>query len=141
MSRVRHAPRPARAKPKTKRYQGTKTLLRELSDCRIYVVDGTAMRRDVDDQYIMGSNAKANAEYIPEGEIWIEQMLTPAERFFITLHETVEFRHMEKGMKYDQAHELASKKETAARKKWKAFPFLSDDWPESLDLPKFFPKK
>ncbi|MBW8890051.1 MAG: hypothetical protein JF616_20035 [Fibrobacteres bacterium] len=141
MSRTRNAPRPARPKPKTKRYKGTKTLFRELSDCRIYVVDGTTMRREVDDNFIMGSNAKANAEYIPDGEIWIEQMLTPAERFFIALHETVEFRHMEKGAKYDQAHQLASKMEQGLRKKWKDFPFLSDDWPVSPDLPAFFPKR
>jgi hypothetical protein len=141
MSRTRHAPRPARPKPKTRRYQGSKSLLRELSDCRIYVVDGTDLRRDVDDNFIMGSNAKANAEYIPEGEVWIERMLTPAERFFIALHETIEFRHMGKGMKYERAHDLASVHEQKMRRKWKDFPFLGDDWPVSLDLPAFFPKR
>lgn len=141
MSRTRAASRPSRAKPKSKRYQGTKNLFRELRDCRIYIVDGTALRREVDDNFIMGSNAKANAEYIPGGEIWIEQMLTPAERFFIALHETVEFRHMEKGMGYENAHKLASKVEQSLRKKWKDFPFLGDDWPVSPDLPAFFPKR
>lgn len=141
MSRTRHAPRPSRPKPKAKRYKGSKTLFRELSDCRIYIVDGTAMRRDVDDDFIMGSNAKANADYIPAGEIWLEQMLTPPERFFIALHETIEFRHMETGLKYEQAHKMASKTEQALRKKWKDFPFLSDDWPVSPDLPSFFPKR
>jgi hypothetical protein len=141
MSRTRTASRPSQAKPKSKRYRGTKTLFRELSDCRIYIVDGTALRREVDDNFIMGSNAKANAEYIPAGEIWIELMLTPAERFFIALHETVEFRHMEKGMEYEQAHKLASKVEQSLRKKWKDFPFLGDDWPVSPDLPAFFPKR
>jgi hypothetical protein len=86
MSRSRSSFRPARPKPKAKRYRGSKTLLRELSDCRIYVVDGTAMD-------------------------------------------------------YEPAHKLASKIEQSMRKKWKDFPFLSDDWPVSLDLPGFFPRR
>jgi hypothetical protein len=141
MSRKYHGARSRKASPAKKRYKGSKTLLQELSDCLIYIVDGTALRRELDPQYIMGSNFKANPEYIPEGEIWIEEMLSPAERFFICLHEVFEMRHMVKGMSYEKAHDLASQKESKMRKKWKAFRFLGDDWPMSLDLPGFFPKK
>ncbi len=43
-------------------------------------------------------------DFVPKGEVWIDNDLGPAERAFVILHELHERNLMAKGMHYDSAH-------------------------------------
>lgn len=51
--------------------------------------------------------------FIPKREIWIEDT---SDKFYIMVHEAVEYFHMREGMSYKEAHKLALAAEKRARR-------------------------
>jgi hypothetical protein len=82
---------------------------------KIYLVDGKSVRDLLDVDFFMGSH-DLYSRYIPKGEVWIEKDLNPKEQKLIMLHELTERELMEKGMKYDEAHAVATATEYLFRK-------------------------
>jgi hypothetical protein len=97
-------------------------LLETLPDnIQVWSVDGSIIRRDIDDDFVLGTNWKANPNYsgMKDREIWIEKILDsdPVERGCIEIHELVEANLMEHyKLPYHKAHLLASKVEEYYRK-------------------------
>lgn len=57
-------------------------------------------------------------DFIPENEIWIDDILDSKERKYIIFHEFTELKLMKlKHYPYEKAHQIASKKEYEKRKK------------------------
>jgi hypothetical protein len=82
---------------------------------RIYAVDGVAVRNLVHVDFTTGGNP-GRYSYVPEGEVWIERVLEPADAAASLLHEMVETVLMqETGLDYDAGHEEASNVETMLR--------------------------
>lgn len=82
---------------------------------RIYAVDGAAVRNLVHIDFTTGGNP-GRYSYVPEGEVWVERVLEPADAAASLLHEMVETVLMqESGLDYDEAHEEASNVETMLR--------------------------
>ncbi len=75
---------------------------------RVYLVRGRAVRDRAYVHFTMGGHNR-RYRFIPPGEVWIDDAVAPAERPAVLHHELVELRLMdEQGMKYPQAHALAS---------------------------------
>ena len=75
---------------------------------RIVPVDGERVRRDVDVDFTMGGNPSRYA-YVPQGELWIGDNLSPPAAISTIVHESVEHRLMKhEGLSYDDAHEAAN---------------------------------
>jgi hypothetical protein len=55
-------------------------------------------------------------DFIPKGEVWIDDDLRKSERVFVLLHEIHERNLMKKGVNYDHAHKSASMIEHHCRK-------------------------
>jgi len=55
-------------------------------------------------------------KYIPKGEVWIEEGLSPHDRKVILIHELWERHLMKQGMSYEQAHRRANRVEESVRK-------------------------
>ena len=82
---------------------------------KVYAVDGAAVRNLVHIDFTTGGNP-GRYSYVPEGEVWIERVLEPADAAASLLHEMVETVLMqERGLDYDEAHEEASNVETMLR--------------------------
>ncbi len=84
------------------------------SGLKVYIVNGKKVRSDFDIEFTEGGHHEVY-DYVPEGEVWIDDAVTPKERPFILLHETHELRLMEGGMKYDKAHTECSQLESYYR--------------------------
>lgn len=83
---------------------------------RIYTVNGEYIRDYVDQDFVAGGNP-GRYTYIPANEIWIEDNLDLIDTLAIILHEIVECSYMVKdGMSYNNAHDIANKKEKTFRK-------------------------
>ena len=94
----------------------SKQLWKEFSNKHIkaYIVDGTAVRqRDI--RFTMGGHWLVY-DYVPKGEVWIAEELNDFDRRATLLHELREIENMGKGLSYDEAHEIANKIESQARK-------------------------
>lgn len=82
---------------------------------RVYAVDGAAVRNLVHIDFTTGGNP-GRYSYVPEGEVWVERVLEPADAAASLLHELVETILMqERGLDYDEAHEEASAAEKVLR--------------------------
>lgn len=73
----------------------------------IWIVDGKMVRDLVFLEYDMGGHDRVYP-WIPEKEIWIEEILPEKERKFILLHELHERFLMGQGKKYPEAHHGAT---------------------------------
>ncbi len=69
----------------------------------IWIVDGRAVRDLYDIDFTEGGHDKVYP-FVPPGEIWLDDDLTPGERKFVLLHELHERHLMSGGMSYPQAH-------------------------------------
>lgn len=80
----------------------------------VWLVNGQAVR---DGPYIDFTEGGHDLRYafIPEGEIWIDDDVEPAERPYILLHEAHERDLMESGVPYDRAHKASSQLEWQTR--------------------------
>lgn len=65
----------------------------------------------------MGGNSAIYPKYVPRGEIWIDNSLTPQAAACTILHELVEEKLMRQfKFSYDKAHDIANKVEMKLRK-------------------------
>lgn len=84
----------------------------------IWSVDGTEIRKRLDNDFLLGDNWLAPPHIVPKGHIWVERILDPIERNFILIHEVVEVMLMaELGYSYPKAHKIASAVELHYRKR------------------------
>jgi len=81
---------------------------------RVYLVDGERVRNEIDTDFTMGGNPE-RYRYVPRGEIWIDENLSPPDRRATILHEIVETKHMKRGLSYEKAHDIATAAEARFR--------------------------
>jgi len=92
-----------------------KKLLSQYSTPRlkVYTVNQTAVCKH-HISFVGGGHGKVYS-FIPDGEIWIAENLSPIERKYFIYHELYEHRKMSAGLSYEVAHEMANKVESKAR--------------------------
>lgn len=78
----------------------------------IWVVNGSVIRDKLDMEFALGGNP-ARYQYVPENQIWIENIPDITE---VAIHELTETIFMLTGLSYDKAHEKASQIEEFFRK-------------------------
>lgn len=81
---------------------------------KVWIVNGGLVRGLYFVDFTQGGHDKVY-KFIPENEVWIDDSISQKERKFILLHEIHERNLMEKGMKYDPAHQFSSIIENYAR--------------------------
>jgi len=93
-------------------------LIMNFGKIKIYMVDGSLVRNKIYIDFVMGGHDLIYP-FIPRNEIWIDDNFKDdiPETEAIILHELIERRLMEKGMKYSDAHALASVVEVKWREK------------------------
>lgn len=82
---------------------------------KIFKVNGEQVRNTLDTGFIGGGHSFVY-DYVPENEIWIENMTAPGDQKFILSHELVErflMKHLSYG--YEKAHNIANKVEGKLR--------------------------
>ena len=82
----------------------------KIGDLTIWLIDAKKVRNEHKSDFMEGGHDYVY-NWIPENEIWIEDGLNEHEIPFIILHEMVERTLMKGKMKYDDAHDIASKVE------------------------------
>ena len=88
-----------------------KRLLRSYSrGIKVWVVDGEAVRDLLMVDFAGGGHDKVY-RFVPEGEIWIDDAISPRERRFLVLHEAHERWLMAAGRSYREAHWSATELE------------------------------
>jgi hypothetical protein len=84
-------------------------------DLTVWLVDAEMVRDKYKTDFMEGGHGYVY-KWIPNNEIWIEDGLKDKEIPFVLIHEYVERTLMkEKGMKYDNAHNIAAKVEWSKR--------------------------
>jgi len=95
----------------------------------VYLVSGEQVRNQIDIDFTQGGNEAAYPGYVPPGEIWIDDAMHALDRIATVFHEIVERNLvLYGGMDYDDAHDVACKREIEFRKK------LRQQRPASTDL-------
>ncbi len=93
-----------------------KELYKTLEDgTKVYLVDGTYIRDNVDVEFTLGGHEYVYPRYIPKGEVWLDRDINKIELDNTLRHELTERQKMIGGEKYDTAHEKANKEEIAIR--------------------------
>jgi hypothetical protein len=90
--------------------------LGHVADCTVYAVDGTMLRRLVDEDFTQGGNGSRYG-YIPVDELWVDECLNAVDAMATLLHEAVEHQLMQDGQSYETAHDHASEAENKLRDK------------------------
>jgi hypothetical protein len=80
----------------------------------VWVVNGRLVRSAFDIDFTAGGHDHVY-EFVPEGEVWVDDAIEENERGFVLLHELHERNRMEKGMPYSQAHAESSRLEFHCR--------------------------
>jgi hypothetical protein len=73
----------------------------------VWIVDGELVRGLYFIDFTQGGHDKVY-KFIPKNEIWIDDDVSQKEMKFVLLHEMHERNLMEKGMKYDLAHQFSN---------------------------------
>jgi hypothetical protein len=81
---------------------------------RVWIVNGRLVRSAFDIDFTAGGHDHVY-EFVPTGEVWIDDAIEENERGFVLLHELHECNRMEKGMPYSQAHAESSRLEFRCR--------------------------
>jgi hypothetical protein len=84
------------------------------SGLRVWVVNGRLVRSAFDIDFTAGGHDHVY-EFVPTGEVWIDDAIAENERGFVLVHELHERNRMEKGMPYSQAHAESSRLEFHCR--------------------------
>jgi hypothetical protein len=101
-----------------------KYYLGKINDYDIYIVDGDFIKIKWMGDFTEGGNfcvygpgnsTYPDLDFIPDHEIWVDGRISIHELSFILYHELIEVRFMLKGLKYDDAHEIANAYEKEAR--------------------------
>lgn len=82
---------------------------------KIYLIDGAKLRQNQDPNFCFGGHWKVY-EYIPKGEVWIDDATQEKERKYVIVHELYELKLMLHGKNYDNAHDYANAAEKEARR-------------------------
>jgi hypothetical protein len=80
----------------------------------VWVVNGRLVRSAFDIDFTAGGHDHVY-EFVPAGEVWIDDAIEEKERGFVLLHELHERNRMEKGLPYSQAHPESSRLEFRCR--------------------------
>ncbi len=80
----------------------------------VWIVDGRLVRSVFDIDFTEGGHEHVY-EFVPQGEVWIDNDVSDAERPYVLLHELHERNLMDKGWDYDRAHADSSKLEKHMR--------------------------
>jgi hypothetical protein len=80
----------------------------------VWVVDGRLVRSVFDIEFTEGGHDHAY-EFVPRGEVWIDDDLEEAERPYVLLHELHERNLMAGGWTYNKAHAASSRLEYHCR--------------------------
>jgi hypothetical protein len=81
---------------------------------RVWIVNGRLVRSLFDIDFTAGGHDHVY-EFVPEGEVWIDDAIEEKERGFVLLHELHERNRMESGWPYSKAHQESSKLEFRCR--------------------------
>ena len=82
---------------------------------QVWFVKGRLVRSVYDIEFTEGGHEHVY-EYVPRGEVWIDDDIHEDERGFVLFHELHERNLMGNGMDYDTAHDESSKMEQHLRK-------------------------
>jgi hypothetical protein len=74
---------------------------------RVWIVNGRLVRSVFDIDFTAGGHDHVY-EFVPAGEVWIDDAIVEKERGFVLLHELHERNRMEKGAPYSKAHAESS---------------------------------
>jgi hypothetical protein len=81
---------------------------------QVWVVNGRLVRSVFDIDFTAGGHDHVY-EFVPQGEVWIDDDITEKERGFVLLHELHERNLMARGMPYSKAHAESSRLEFRCR--------------------------
>ena len=81
---------------------------------QVWIVDGRLVRSVFDIDFTAGGHDHVY-EFVPEGEVWIDNDIMEQERGFVLLHELHEQNLMGKGFPYSKAHAESSRLEFRCR--------------------------
>jgi hypothetical protein len=105
---------PQRALPEADRVHVR--LRKQLGDgTAVWIVDGRLVRSVFDIEFTEGGHEYVY-EFVPHGQVWVDDDVMEEEIGYVILHELHERNLMAKGMTYDAAHDLASKIELHCRR-------------------------
>ncbi len=91
------------------------TLWKKLeSGVSVWIVNGRLVRSLFDIDFTAGGHDHVY-EFVPLGEVWIDDAIVENERSFVLLHELHERNQMAQGLPYSQAHAESSKLEFQCR--------------------------
>ena len=94
-----------------------KTPLFKYKDVTIMLIDGEEVRNKISVDFTMGGHEFVY-DYVPENEVWIEDLKSDFDKLCTIIHEIVERYIMGKyGTEYEEAHDIATKVEYQIRKK------------------------
>jgi hypothetical protein len=80
----------------------------------VWIVNGRLVRSAFDIDFTEGGHDHVY-EFVPSGEVWIDDAIEEPERGFVLLHELHERKRMAGGMPYSQAHRESSRLEFRCR--------------------------
>ena len=80
----------------------------------VWIVNGRLVRSAFDIDFTAGGHDHVY-EFVPRGEVWIDNDIAETERGYVLLHELHERNRMEQGMSYDKAHAESSRLECHCR--------------------------
>jgi hypothetical protein len=80
----------------------------------VWIANGRFVRSVFDIDFTAGGHDHVY-EFVPTGEVWIDDAITEKERGFVLLHELHERNRMADGVPYSQAHAESSRKELWCR--------------------------
>ena len=80
----------------------------------VWIVNGRQVRSVFDIDFTEGGHDHVY-EFVPEGEVWIDDAITEPERGYVLLHELHERNRMADGVAYNQAHAESSRLEFRCR--------------------------
>jgi hypothetical protein len=81
------------------------------------LIDGEEVRNKISVDFTMGGHEFVY-DYVPENEVWIEDLKSDFDKLCTIIHELVERYIMGKyGTEYEEAHDIATKVEYQIRKK------------------------
>ncbi len=80
----------------------------------VWIVNGRQVRSVFDIDFTEGGHDHVY-EFVPQGEVWIDDAIVEQERGFVLLHELHERNRMAQGVPYDKAHAESSRLEYRCR--------------------------
>jgi len=92
---------------------------------KIFLVKGAEVRKFFDPDFCFGGHWLVY-DYIPKGEIWIDDVAEKQERKYIIIHEVYEVGLMQRGKSYNNAHDFATAAEKEAKRNNGIAKYLKD---------------